>query len=113
MLMSTVKSELKALAIYIVILIAALELVDTKVGAIKTDINTYARVTCLAGGEQMILGKYDDLVQTQIDANSTAQALALRQGRSAAAALNSANIARLNADLITVTKPDCSKPILP
>lgn len=109
----TAKREAKGLAAYVAILAVFLVLVDQKVGEIKREINLAVRVSCLSGASQRTIAKYDDLVHTQIDANLESEALALRSHSAGRAALNAETAARLRADLIPVSRPDCSKPLLP
>lgn len=110
---ATLKQEVKSLAIYVIILITLVIVVDDKVGQIRTDINTVVRVSCQANTSGPIFAKYDDAIQVQIDNAKQAAALNTAAGDAAKAALNASTAARLRADLIPIPKPDCSKPLLP
>jgi hypothetical protein len=112
-MIATLKREAKYLSIYIAILFVFWLALGTKVDALKGQINTVVRVQCLSGNSAKTLGKYNDFVQTQIDANHAAEKLNLAAGDARKAALNAATAARLEGDKIDVPEQDCSKPLLP
>lgn len=105
--------EVKSLAVYLLILVVVIVLIDDKVSGIRQDINTTTRTECQANASGVILAKYDDLVQALIDQQTTAEKLNLRKRDGAKAAADAAFAARYRADLIALSKPDCSKPLLP
>ena len=110
---ATLKEEAKNLAVYVVILIVFLMLLDNKTGGLKNEINTTVRVECLNGQTNMILGKYDDLVNGLVSQQLTAERLNAAKRDTTKAAADAAFASRFKGDLIAITKPNCSKPLLP
>ena len=109
---TAVKHEVKTLAVYIVILLAFLEVLNSKVDTLRNEINTVVRVQCQSGNQQAVIGKYNDFVQTMRAQQLEAQQLNTKDKKFAKAEADAKYAERLRGDLIKVPKQDCSQPLL-
>ena len=112
-LSDTLKQEAKSLAVYIIVLVVFLMLLDNKIGALKNEINTTVAVECSTGQSDTILAKYNDLVAGLISQQKTAERLNTAKHDTPKAAADAAFASRFKSDQIPIAKPDCSKPLLP
>lgn len=107
------KQELRSLVTPTLILAIFMLLLNGKITGLKHEINTVVQVQCVAGQSAAVIAKYNDSLDTQIDAQHQAYKLNRASGEAAKASLNMATAARLEADKIVLPPQDCSKPLLP
>lgn len=108
-----IKTEAKAMFIYIVILVVMIEIIDAKTAQIRSDINAYGRITCTERTAQSLRPRYDDFVRTMIAQQKTAEMLNLAKHDAAKAAADSAYATQLRDDLVPILDQNCAAPILP
>lgn len=108
-----VKTEAKSMAVYLVILFVAIELINAKAASIKQSVNAYGRVVCLTKKTTALHSKYDNLVNALAAQQLTAERLNMAKHDIAKAVQDARFAAQYKADLVPKSSPDCSKPILP
>lgn len=107
------KTEAKAMLIYVVILVVMIEIIDAKTAQIRSDINAYGRITCTVRASQSLRPKYDLLVNGLISQQKTAEMLNLAKHDAAKAAADSSYATQFKDDLVPLLDQNCSAPILP
>lgn len=108
-----VKTEAKSLLLYVFILVVLIEVIDTKTNQIRSDINSYGRITCTVRASQSLRPKYDDFVKTMIAQQKTAEALNFAKHDAPKAAADASYATQLKDDLVPLLDQNCSTPILP
>ncbi len=110
-------TEMKHLAVFVVIMLVFLLSQNAKIGELKTEINTVVEVSCLQNQNASIFKKYDDFVDTFIDQQKTAQRLNSVKGDGVKATADSTYATRAAHDRIPIPtqkqlSAQCAKPLL-
>lgn len=101
------------MAVYLVILFVAIELINAKAAELKSSVNAYGRVVCLTKKTTDLHAKYDDLVKALVQQQLTAKRLNMAKGDTSKAIQDAAFAARYAADEVPAVQTNCTKPILP
>lgn len=108
-----VKTEVRGMLVYLVILLVMIELIDSKVGSITRAVNAYAYAVCVEKQQTTIRPQYNNFVKTMISQQETAEALNAAKHDTSKVTADAAYAAQLKADLVSIPHEDCSKPVLP
>ena len=115
--MKNIMETLKVLALMVVGAILVVAVIQwqmqSQVANLRADINQFARLTCESGQSEAMIRKYNGLVNALYDDVRDRERANIDRGDEVKAAINHATARDIKRASIQLTKPDCSKLILP